>query len=206
MPIFNVINDVSTGLDIKDDTDITKVCSFDVSGITTATTRTWTVDDRDIDFDAVPTSIVSDSGTCTPASGSFSIVGAGTVSTAVAGTVLTVTGSGGGGISWSEVTGTSQAAAVNTGYITNNAGLVTVTLPDTAALGSVVRVAGKGAGGWKIAQNAGETIYWDESTATTTGVTGYLQSSDDYDAVELLCITADTDWLVISSKGNITVA
>src|SRR4051812_14224924 len=44
---------------------------------------------------------------------------------------------------WSEVTGTSQAAAVNNGYITNNAGLVTVTLPVTAALGTIIEICGK---------------------------------------------------------------
>ena len=111
----------------------------------------------------------------------------------------------GGGITWTEVTGTSQAADVNNGYIGNNAGLVTVTLPDTAALGSVVRVVGKGAGKWKIAQNAGETIYFGSST-TTTGATGYLQATAVYDCIYLLCTVANTDWTVMSSMGNITVA
>ena len=111
----------------------------------------------------------------------------------------------GGGITWNEVTGTSQSMAVDQGYICNNAGLVTCTLPATAAFGSVFRVGGKGAGGWKIAQQAGQTITWDEASATTTGVGGSLASTDDYDAVELVCMTANTDFLVVSSKGNITV-
>ena len=93
---------------------------------------------------------------------------------------------------------------IDNGYITNNAGLVTVTLPDTAALGSVVRLSGKGAGGWLLAQNAGETIHFG-NTDTTTGVTGSLASTNQYDAIELVCITANTDWVVISSVGNITV-
>lgn len=118
---------------------------------------------------------------------------------------ITSTASGSGGISWNEVTGTSQVASVNNGYITNNAGLVTVTLPDTAALGSVVRIVGKGAGGWKVAQNASESIHFG-NVVTTTGVTGYLASTHQYDAVELLCITANTTWVVISSVGSITVA
>ena len=112
--------------------------------------------------------------------------------------------SGGGGISWSEVTGTSQAGAINTGYIANNAGLVTITLPTTAAVGSVLRVAGKGAGGWQIAQNASEIIHFG-TLDTTTGTGGSLESTNTYDSVELLCIVADTEWLVISSVGNITV-
>ncbi len=128
------------------------------------------------------------------------------------GNVLTATGANtatwqapsSGGLSWSEVTGTSQAGAVNTGYILNNAGLVTLTLPTTAALGSVIKVAGKGAGGWKIAQNASEVIHFGD-TNTTTGTGGSLESTNRYDSVELLCTVADTEWTVISSVGNITV-
>lgn len=111
---------------------------------------------------------------------------------------------GGGGITWNEVTGTSQAMAVDNGYMANNAGLVTLTLPDTAALGSILRVAGSGAGGWLIAQNAGETIHFISSD-TTAGAGGSLASTVRYDSVELICIIADTNWAVISSMGNITV-
>ena len=110
----------------------------------------------------------------------------------------------GAGLGWTEVTGTSQSAAINNGYIANNAGLVTITLPSTAAQGSVVRVTGKGAGGWKIAQNSGQTIYFGTST-TTTGVTGSLASSATRDTVELVVVTANNDWNVLSSVGNITV-
>ncbi len=109
------------------------------------------------------------------------------------------------GMTWNEVTGTTQAADVDNGYIANNAALVTVTLPTTAAVGSVVRIAGKGAGGWKLAQNASENIRFG-STITTTGTGGYLESTDDFDAVEVLCIVADTNWVVVSSIGNITIA
>lgn len=105
---------------------------------------------------------------------------------------------------WTEVTGTSQSASVNNGYITNNAGLVTVTIPTTAPVGSVVRISGKGAGGWKVAQNASELIHFG-SVDTTTGTGGSLASTNRYDAVELICVVADTEWLVLSSVGNITV-
>ena len=106
---------------------------------------------------------------------------------------------------WTEVTGTTQAMAVNSRYILNNVALVTATLPTTAAVGEFVRVAGKGSGGWKIAQNAGEEIKFGTAT-TTNGATGYLASTDDNDCVELICIVANDTWLVLSSVGNITVA
>lgn len=111
----------------------------------------------------------------------------------------------GGGLAWSEITGTSETAAVNTGYIANNAGLVTITLPATAAVGSVVRIAGKGAGLWRVAQNSGQTINFG-SLATTAGTGGYLEATNRYDAVEILCITANTTWVIVSSVGNIEVA
>lgn len=111
---------------------------------------------------------------------------------------------GSGGITWTEVTGTSQTAAINNGYITNNAGLVTVTLPSTAAVGSIVEVAGSGAGGWKVGQNASGVIHFG-NLDTTTGTGGSLASTVRYDAVRLLCITANNGWIVLSSEGNITV-
>lgn len=66
------------------------------------------------------------------------------------------------------MTGTSQSASINNGYIANNASLVTITIPTTAVVGSIVRVAGSGAGGWKVAQNASEIIHFG-SVNTTTG-------------------------------------
>jgi hypothetical protein len=112
--------------------------------------------------------------------------------------------SGIAGFLWNEITGTSANMAVNNGYIANNGGLVTLTLPATAALGSIIRVAGKGAGGWLIAQNGGQTIHFG-ALSSTTGVGGSLASTATFDAVELLCITANTDFEVLSSVGNITV-
>jgi hypothetical protein len=94
--------------------------------------------------------------------------------------------------------------SVNVGYIANNAGLVTLTLPTTSALGSVIEVVGKGAGGWRIAQNASEIIHFGNIN-TTTGITGYLQSTLTYDAIRIVCTVADTEWTVLSVQGNITV-
>lgn len=108
------------------------------------------------------------------------------------------------GITWTEVTGTSQSAAINSGYITNNAGLVTVTLPSTAAVGSIVEVAGKGAGGWKIAQNASGQIHFGNQN-TTSGTGGSLASTLTYDSIRLVCSTANNEWVVLSVQGNITV-
>lgn len=117
-------------------------------------------------------------------------------------TWATPAGGGGGGISsWVDVSGTTQAMAVSTGYIANNAGLVTMTLPSTAAVGSVIRVAGNGAGGWKIAQNASQVINVG-NTPSTTGVGGSVASSNRYDTLELLCTVANTTFTTLSGWGN----
>lgn len=109
-----------------------------------------------------------------------------------------------GGITWTEVTGTSQTAAINNGYIANNAGLVTVTLPSTAAVGSLVAVSGKGAGGWRIAQNASGIIHFG-NLDTTTGIGGRLDSTLTRDSVNLICVVANNEWNVTGATGNITV-
>lgn len=133
--------------------------------------------------------------------------------TLTAGTGVTITnGSGsitvnaaGGGLTWTVVTGTTQAAAVNNGYIANNAGLVTVTLPATSAVGDTVAVTGiNNATGWRVAQNAGNTIFFGTST-TTAGVGGSLSSTATRDTVYLVCMTANATWNVVTSIGNLTV-
>jgi hypothetical protein len=116
---------------------------------------------------------------------------------------ITIAGTG-GGLAWTDVTGTTQAMAVNNGYFADNAGLVTLTLPSTAALGSVMAVVGKGAGGWKLAQNASQTVHFG-IVNTTTGTGGSLASTNQYDVVYIVCSTANTDFVVTSSIGNLTV-
>lgn len=122
-------------------------------------------------------------------------------------TWVSITASGGtGGIgSWVDVTGASQMMVDNTGYTANNAGLVTLTLPVTAIYGTVQRVVGKGAGGWLIAQPAGVQIHYGNQS-TTIGVAGSIASTQQYDAIELLCTVANSKWTVINGpQGNLTV-
>lgn len=130
--------------------------------------------------------------------------GSGISITTNAGTdTITITNTG-ASVAYSEVTGTTQAMAVNTRYAANNASVVAFTLPSTAAIGDVVYVLGKGAGGWSIAQNSGQTIHFSDLN-TTTGVGGSLASTNRYDCIEIICITANTDWIVPSVVGNITI-
>lgn len=112
--------------------------------------------------------------------------------------------SGGGGITWTEVTGTTQAASADNGYITNNESLVTVTLPSTCAVGKTIRIIGKGAGGWKLAQNSGQSIRVG-TDETTEGTSGYIESGSPYDSIEVVCVTEDTEFTVMQMTGVLGV-
>jgi len=133
-------------------------------------------------------------GTITVSGNLSATVGAGTFALALTGFA---------GFSYNDVAGTSQAAAVNNGYIISNAGQTTVTLPAVAAEGSVIAVQGKGAAGWILTANAGQTIHLGSSP---TSVAGTLTSTNLWDAVEVICVTANTTWAVKSCIGNLTVA
>lgn len=110
---------------------------------------------------------------------------------------------GGGGLTWNVVAGTSENMVANNGYIPNNAGLVTLTMPATASVGDVFRVAGLGSGGWLLQMNTGQIANFGSSPTTSAGS---LASTNRYDAVELICVVANTTFVAGSSIGNLTVA
>ena len=113
---------------------------------------------------------------------------------------ITISGTG-SGIGWTEVTGTTQAMTADSGYVANNAGVVTFTLPATAAFGTAISIIGKGAGGWLIAQNAGQSIQVG-SVASTTGVGGSVASTNRFDSIDLICTTANLVWTTLGGPQS----
>ncbi len=98
------------------------------------------------------------------------------------------------GLEWSETTGDTIAAAVNNAYIIGeDVGLVTVTLPATAELGNIVHIQGKSSNGWLLQANTGQTIHVGD---TSSSVAGSAASTNRYDTLTVVCITADTEWAV----------
>jgi len=111
----------------------------------------------------------------------------------------------GGGLTWTAVTGASQAMTSNTGWIANRSGTVAFTLPTTSAVGDLVAVTGiNTATGWSIGYTTNQQIFFGTSSATITS--GSLASTAIRDTVYLVCMTANLTWNVVSSIGNITVA
>jgi hypothetical protein len=110
---------------------------------------------------------------------------------------------GGGGLTWNDQTTTPVTMTTLNGYIADNAGLVTLNMPATAAVGDTFAIVGKGAGGWLVQMNTGQIANMGSSPTSTAGS---LASTNRYDCVEIVCVTANTTFVVRSSMGNITVA
>lgn len=106
-------------------------------------------------------------------------------------------------ITSNNVTSTSASMAVNNQYIANNAGLVTLTLPATAAVGDRILIRGSGAGGWTVVENASQIIHVGSSPSTAT--TGSVSSTNRYDCMDLTCIVANTEFVASGVQGNLTV-
>lgn len=139
--------------------------------------------------DPVAASLTAGTGvTITPGAGSITIA---------------VTAMTGGGFTWVDQTTTSVTLTAGDAYIADNAALVTLTLPATAAIGDTFKVVGKGAGGWIVAQNASQLIHFG-TAVTTTGTGGSLASSNQWDCITFTCVTTNNVFVVHSSIGNIT--
>lgn len=65
---------------------------------------------------------------------------------------------GNGLVGWVPTNGAAIQAAIDHGYLLTSPQLVTVTLPASANPGDIVRISGAGASGWRISQNAGQSI------------------------------------------------
>lgn len=108
------------------------------------------------------------------------------------------------GLPWTNVTGTSATMDADNCYQANNVALVTLTMPAIvdSTFGDTIKVSGLGAGGWLIQCVTGQTIHYG-SSSTISG--GSLASTNRYDAIELVCSSDTTQWLVRNTEGNLTV-
>ncbi len=110
-----------------------------------------------------------------------------------------------GGLTWSNVAGTSQLLATGNGYFPTNAGTTTFSLPVTANIGDSFSIAATGSCQFIISQNAGQFIQLGD-TSSTTGVTGSLTSTDVNDGVSLVCQIANTKFYITNSVGNLNLS
>ena len=121
--------------------------------------------------------------------------------------LITIAATGMGSFAWSVIT-IDQTAVVFNGYICNKAGTLALLLPATAAIGDIIEVTGiNTATGIQVTQNALQQIFFGTGS-TTIGITGSLTSTAIRDSLRMVCVVAgaSTNWNVISSVGNWTIA
>ena len=153
----------------------------------------------------VPLIFTGNSGSGSAIANIFDIVGSGGVSTNVVGNILTITAVS-SGFTWNVVTSVSPVNPIilvtENGYITKGLALVSFMLPGSAAVGDTYKIIGYNAM-WTIGQNANQTITLGIKT-TTSGVGGSIASTGVNDTIEMICVTANLEWIITDVTGNIT--
>ena len=114
--------------------------------------------------------------------------------------------SGSGVFTWTVVTSALNPITLvkNNGYICKGASAVDFILPPAAAIGDTYFVKGYG-NLWTIAQNATQTISLGSIT-TTAGVGGSITATQVKDGVEIICVTTNLEFEIITSIGNPAIA
>lgn len=111
-----------------------------------------------------------------------------------------------GGFAVTPVAGASQAMVSQTSYIANDSAQTTFTLPATSSVGDIINVVGSAlnTGGWKITYGSGQIIWGPGGSSTvTTGnaATGAAAAQ----TATLMCVVANTTWVIIANSGTITL-
>jgi len=156
-------------------------------------------------FPSVPLQFTTDAGIAVAAANNLNVLGGLGASTSGAGSTITVNVTG-TGVDWNAVTSaTNPNSLVNgNGYIPKGAGVVTFVLPAAAAIGDTFLIAGYG-NLWTLTQNAGQSVTLGIQT-TTVGVLGSVTASQVRDSIELVCVTANTEFQIINGIGNLIFA
>lgn len=116
---------------------------------------------------------------------------------------ITISGSG-GGVSWTDVTGSTQTLVANNGYIADRgAGNVTFSLPASSTIGDTIHIVGR-QNGWSVTQGAGQQIILGTSSSTV-GAGGSIASTHAQDCITMTATQTNTEWTVRSILGILTV-
>lgn len=151
------------------------------------------------------TTFSTDNGPATPLAGVIQVLGGTGISTSGAGNIILITASATPAFTWQVVTSLSNPVTLTdqTGFIAKGPGVVNFKLPASAAIGFTSRIAGYG-NLWTLAQNAGQSIIIGNSTSTI-GVGGSVTATMISDGLELVTITANSEFYTIGIQGNPTI-
>ncbi len=106
---------------------------------------------------------------------------------------------------WQNITTTPFNLVQDNNYLANAVARIFFVLPTTAVFGEEIKVAGVfGQGGWRIVQNAGQSIIVD-NVQTTVGATGYIESVAETQVIQLVNIVPNLTWIATSVVGSVTI-
>lgn len=98
----------------------------------------------------------------------------------------------------------SQGLLVNRRYIVNSVGPINLSLPSAGSIvGDIIEIVGNSAI-WNVIQNAGQTIHFGAAN-TTTGVTGSVQATVNRSCITLVCVIANTDWVISNNSTTLVL-
>jgi hypothetical protein len=151
------------------------------------------------------TEIDADTGSAMPVAGVINIFGGTGITTSASGNTITITATG-SGFTWNVVTSASNPVTLvsENGYIPKGATPVQFALPAAATVGDTYKILGYG-NLWTISQNANQTISLGIQT-TTAGATGSITAAAIKDSIEMICVTANLEFVIADSVGNLTFA
>jgi hypothetical protein len=123
---------------------------------------------------------------------------------------ITTTGNpGSNSITFSEVSWNWQENTVGiisltnrTGYFANGAFQIQYNLPVTATVGDDYQIVAKSSAGFKVQAGASQTIRMGNQIISSGGD---IQSSQIGDIIEIICMTANIEFIVLRSIGNIFI-
>lgn len=93
---------------------------------------------------------------------------------------------------------------VEYGYVSNNDNIKCILqLPTESQLGNTIEIIGQSLNGWKIKQNDEQYITARDGIKSTIGKSGSIESSNNLDFCELLCVEKDKVWLITKLIGNL---
>lgn len=154
---------------------------------------------------SVPLQFTTNAGIAVPALNNLNVVGGAGITTTGVGSTVTIIATG-LGFTWNVVTSATNPnqIVVENGYITKGAGAVTLLLPAAANVGDSFIIAGYG-NLWTLTQNALQTVTLGVQT-TTAGLPGSVTATQVRDTIEVVCVTANTEFQIINGVGNLTFA
>jgi hypothetical protein len=108
-----------------------------------------------------------------------------------------------------EIAAVNTAMLLNRRYVTNAVSKLDMTLPAVAAPGDIIELKGYGSGGWKILQNAGQSIKLLDKDSTV-GTGGYIETEITLTAsyaasLTLVCVVTNTGWLATDLNGVVNI-